>query len=488
MQSGFGLLESGMVSRKNEVNIMVKNSVDVIFGGLSYWMFGYAFSFGTDEGSNWFCGMGMFFTDSEDLDDMGWIFAKFVFQASFATTATTIVSGAMAERTKLESYCVVSLFNTIIYCFPAHWAWAEEGVFYKMGAIDIAGAGAVHLVGGITGLVATLMLKPRRGRFDGSRDTQMSNPTNALLGMFMLWWGWLGFNCGSTFGISGGKWKLATRAAVTTLTASIGGGITGIVGSRLIKPSGRKFDISYLNNGVLGGLVSITSLCALSRPWEGLVIGAIGGLLAISSPFFIEKLKIDDPVGVIGVHAVAATWGLLSVGLFAEPDEIQAINSRYGLFYGGGFELLGIQALFAIVIMIWTAMSSFVLLFIVDKSLGLRCSVEHEILGADIVEHGINSLTSEERQSVIRQFAELGHPSPFDKFGNYIPDDMGCMSDQSIHCFGKRSNVFTVTDVEHSDNNKTYHVPNALDINSGNGLEVKSLERAAATNLACIAD
>ena len=215
MQSGFGLLESGLVSRKNEVNIMVKNAIDVIFGGLAYWMFGFAFSFGDDASSNAFCGMGHFFTDVDE-SSMGYIYSKYVFQLSFATTATTIVSGAMAERTNMKAYIAFSFLNTLTYCFPAHWIWADNGWLKKLGAVDIAGSSAVHVVGGVSGLVATIYLKPRTGRsFDDNPRTRkvpsMASPTNVLLGTFMLWWGWLGFNCGSTFGISGEKWKLAAR-------------------------------------------------------------------------------------------------------------------------------------------------------------------------------------------------------------------------------------------------------------------------------------
>ena len=212
MQSGFGLLESGMASRKNEANIMVKNAVDVIYGGLSYWLFGFAFSFGVKELGNPFCGLGYFLTDAHE-SKMGWVFSKYFFQLSFSTTATTIVSGAMAERTNLKAYTLYSFLNTLTYCFPAHWIWDENGWLRGMGAVDIAGCSAVHLVGGVSGLVATLMLKPRTGRFDANSTTrpQMASPTNVLLGTFMLWWGWLGFNCGSTFGISGMKWKLASR-------------------------------------------------------------------------------------------------------------------------------------------------------------------------------------------------------------------------------------------------------------------------------------
>ena len=211
MQSGFGLLESGMVSRKNEANIMVKNAVDVIYGGLSYWLFGFAFSFGIGNHGNSFIGLGYFLTDADE-SEMGQVFSRYFFQLSFSTTATTIVSGAMAERTSLKAYTMYSFLNTLTYSFPAHWIWDEHGWLRNMGAVDIAGCGAVHLVGGVSGLVATLMLKPRTGRFDESAPPkQMASPTNVLLGTFMLWWGWLGFNCGSTFGISGMKWKLASR-------------------------------------------------------------------------------------------------------------------------------------------------------------------------------------------------------------------------------------------------------------------------------------
>jgi len=211
MQSGFGLLESGMVSRNHEANIMVKNAIDVIYGGLSYWLFGFALSFGISERKNPFFGLGYFLTDAEE-SEMGQVFSKYFFQLSFATTATTIVSGAMAERASLKAYTLYSFLNTLTYSIPAHWIWDDNGWLRKMGAVDVARCGAVHLVGGVSGLVATLMLKPRTGRFDSnSPPKQMASPTNVLLGTFMLWWGWLGFNCGSTFGISGMKWKLTSR-------------------------------------------------------------------------------------------------------------------------------------------------------------------------------------------------------------------------------------------------------------------------------------
>ena len=185
---------------------MVKNAVDVIFGGASYWLFGFGLSFGEGSLNNPFCGMSDFMTDAGE-GDMGHVFSKYVFQLSFATTATTIVSGAMAERTNLKAYILYSFINTLTYSFPAHWMWTEKGWLYNLGAIDIAGCSVVHIVGGSSALVATLMLKPRKGKFTNGKlnHIPMASPTNVLLGTFMLWWGWLGFNCGSTFGISGGK-------------------------------------------------------------------------------------------------------------------------------------------------------------------------------------------------------------------------------------------------------------------------------------------
>ena len=214
MQSGFGLLEAGMVSRKNESNIMVKNAMDVIYGGLAYWLFGLGLSFGRGNGSTGLNGFDRFLADADD-DEMGHVFAKYFFQLSFATSATTIVSGTMAERVELKAYIVFSFVNTLTYCFPAHWVWEPKGWLYQLGAIDVAGCGPVHLVGGFSGLVATLFLKPRHGVFAKSRRfgrrNMVASPTNVMLGTFMLWWGWLGVNCGSTFGITGDKWKLASR-------------------------------------------------------------------------------------------------------------------------------------------------------------------------------------------------------------------------------------------------------------------------------------
>ncbi|XP_043188394.1 putative ammonium transporter 3 isoform X2 [Amphibalanus amphitrite] len=386
MQSGFGLLESGCVSLKNEVNIMVKNAVDVILGGLSYWVFGYGLSFGTAY-SNIFFAAGDFAVSAPE-QDMGPLFATYIFQLSFATTATTIVSGAIAERFNFMAYCMFSFINTVVYCIPAGWLWGEHGFLYKMGAIDIAGSAGVHLVGGVSGLVACIMVGPRLGRYDhGHEPFPMGSPTNAMLGMFMLWWGWLGFNCGSTFGVRGHKWKYAARSAVTTINASLGGGLFGCAFSLITT---KKLMIGDLINSVLGGLVAVTAGCALYHTWEAVVVGIVGGMLAVVTMPLVDRLKIDDPVGAVSVHGVGGLWGVLAIGLFVDADSLEKItNGRAGLFKGGGWHLLGVQTLCCVCIIIWSAVVTFILLFLINKVKPIRMSAHEELLGADLVEHGI---------------------------------------------------------------------------------------------------
>ncbi|XP_071037845.1 putative ammonium transporter 3 [Parasteatoda tepidariorum] len=330
MQSGFGLLESGYVNRKNEVNIMVKNSVDVIFGGLGYWMFGYAFSFGKDPGSNFFI------------------------------------------------------------VFTLGWVWTKRGFLSSLNVVDIAGCSAVHLVGGASALVAAIMLKPRLGRYENGNHSNPSlgSPTNALVGMFMLWWGWLGFNCGSTFGVSGHKWKYAARSAIVTINSSVGGGIAALVLSYLTQR--KKFIVTYLINGILASLVAITGGCALYHPWEAIIVGAVGSVLANCTVPLLDKLHVDDPVGAIAVHGAGSVWGMLAVGLFVERDTLMELsNGLTGLFRGGGFKLLGIQLLAIVIVIFWSMVTTFMLLFVINKFVPIRMTPEEEKAGADLVEHNI---------------------------------------------------------------------------------------------------
>ncbi|XP_075749181.1 putative ammonium transporter 3 [Rhipicephalus microplus] len=408
MQTGFGLLESGCVSQKNEVNILMKNAADVILGGLTYWLFGFGLQHGTGSSpDNDFSAVGRFMVDAE-TDDMGLVFSSFIFQLSFSTTATTIVSGAMAERANYNAYCVFSLLNTIVYCIPAGWVWGDHGFLKKMGAIDFAGSGCVHLLGGASALVAAVLLGPRRGRFGDAKDDrvqQMSRPTNVLLGTFTLWWGWLVFNCGSSFGVRHDKWKYASRAAVTTINASLGGGIVGVFYSYFMT---RKFLVDDIVNAILTALVAVTAGSGFYSAYESIVVGVTGALFACWVPAALERLRIDDPVGAVAVHGVGGIWGLLAVGLFADADSLLRLTSgRSGLFKGGGAYLLGVQALSGLCIAAWSVVTSYVLLKGINYVLPIRMTELEEALGADLMEHNL-SYPDYDYDAVLARFQSRG--------------------------------------------------------------------------------
>ncbi|CAL1295646.1 unnamed protein product [Larinioides sclopetarius] len=387
MQTGFGLLESGAVTKKNEVNILMKNAADVVLGGLSYWMFGYGFQYGKGPGTSFFCGIGSFFLDSEP-QTMGVVFATFIFQLSFATTATTIVSGAMAERTDFHAYCIFSFLNTLTYCIPAGWLWADHGFLKRLGALDFAGSCAVHLTGGVSALVAAMMLKPRLRRYDnGPEPLPMGNPGNALVGTFTLWWGWLVFNCGSSFGISGDKWHYAGRSAVNTINASLGGGLAGLIYSYT---RNKLFVVSDLINSILGALVAVTAGSGFLRAWESLVVGAFGAILVNMVAPCLDKYRIDDPVGAVAVHAMGGLWGMIAVGLFVDNDSLLNLtHGRSGLFKGGGLYLLGVQVLACFAVSVWSMTTTFLILKSINYFVPIRLAPPEEILGADFVEHDV---------------------------------------------------------------------------------------------------
>ncbi|XP_059612678.1 putative ammonium transporter 3 [Phlebotomus argentipes] len=390
MQTGFGMLESGCVSVKNEVNIMMKNVIDIVLGGFTYWLFGYGMSFGRGPLTNPFIAIGDFLIDPSVGDPlMGPIFAAFLFQLSFSTTATTIVSGAMAERCNFKAYCIFSFLNTAVYCIPAGWVWGEHGFLHNLGCVDIAGSGPVHLIGGSAAFASALMLGPRLGRYEeGINPLPLGNPVNACMGLFVLWWGWLAFNSGSTYGVSGTKWQYAARAAVITMMGSFGGGTFSVLYS-MFRHDGR-VDVVDLINGILGSLVSITAGCFLYHAWEAIVIGVIGSLLAcITMPLF-DKMSVDDPVGASSVHGVCGIWGVIAVGFFADnPEPLGTTNGRRGLFKGGGWYLLGVQCLSALCLCIWGVLSTTLLLWFINKIVPIRMDPNEELLGADLMEHHV---------------------------------------------------------------------------------------------------
>ncbi|KAK6732527.1 hypothetical protein RB195_016729 [Necator americanus] len=276
-----------------------------------------------------------------------------------------------------------------VVALPAHWVWDSEGFFYKLGVVDFAGCSAVHMVGGIIGLIATVYLKPRRNRFNEDSVHQMSSPTNALLGTFLLWWGWFGINAGSVWGITGGRWRLGARAAVATIMSSIGGGATSIVIS-FVKT--KKLQVNFLINGILSSIVSITALCAVSRPWHALIIGGVSSAFSISVLPLLDRFKVDDPVGIVPIHLTSSIWGMAAVGIFCEKDRYLsgATNGLAGLLYSGHFTLLGVQLLCTLTILVYSATFGLLVLVLISKSpLGLRVTDYEEQIGADVIEHGL---------------------------------------------------------------------------------------------------
>src|SRR3989338_160577 len=390
MQAGFALVETGFTRAKNACNILMKNLMDFCFGTVAFWAVGFGIMFGV---GNDFFGTGGFF-----LHDTGWTFAsldwtkvtlecKYFFQLVFAATAATIVSGAMAERTRFIAYIIYSIFiSLLIYPVSGHWIWGG-GWLAQKGMWDFAGSTVVHSVGVWIALVGAIMLGPRTRKYnpDGSSNAIMGHSIPlATLGVFILWLGWFGFNPGSTMAAN----TTIAHIAVTTNMAAAVGAIAAMVTSRIMF---KKADISMSLNGALACLVSITAPCAFVSAWSALWIGLVAGVLVVFSVVFIDKvLRVDDPVGAISVHAVNGVWGTLSVGLFAQ-DVFSPGTTGNGLLFGGGTKLLLAQLLGVVSVFIWCMITGFLLFYVIKKTVGLRVSRDEELRGLDIDEHGMEA-------------------------------------------------------------------------------------------------
>ncbi|MEH6705832.1 MAG: ammonium transporter [Galbibacter orientalis] len=371
MQSGFTLVESGFTRSKNVINIVMKNFVDLAVGSLAFWFIGYTLMYGESISS--FIGTpSLFYNVREDMHNL-------FFQTVFCATAATIVSGAVAERTKFTTYVIFSLImTTLIYPISGHWVWQGDGWLTKLGFIDFAGSTVVHSVGGWAALVGAILVGPRIGKYTEGKSNAIPghNMMFGALGVFILWLGWFGFNAGSELAISGESSFNAAGIIITTNLAAAAGAVTALALTwiRYGKP-----EVSMTLNGALAGLVGITAGCAAVSPGGAAIIGILSGLTVVFSIEFIDKtLKIDDPVGAISVHGVCGALGTLLVGVFATDG---------GLLYGGGFSQLGIQAIGVVGIGVWALVTSFIVLFILKKTLGLRVTKEEEIEGLDMHEH-----------------------------------------------------------------------------------------------------
>ncbi len=388
MQAGFAMVESGFTRAKNAANIMMKNLMDFSLGSLGFWIIGFALMFGATAGG--FLGTTGFFLTDAIPGESDWPFAFFIFQTVFAATAATIVSGAMAERTKFTAYLVYSIvISAIIYPISGHWAWGSlfngMGWLENLGFIDFAGSTVVHSVGGWAALAGAIALGPRIGKYsaDGKSKAILGhNLPIAALGVFILWFGWFGFNPGST---TAGTDLSIGRIAVTTNLAAAAGAVAALFTSWFIS---KKPDPSMALNGVLAGLVAITAPCANVSPLSAVIIGLLGGVLVVLSVLFIDKvLKIDDPVGAVSVHGVCGAFGTIAAGLFAQ----EAYGGTNGLFFGGGFKPVLVQLGGVAAVFVWAFGAASILFAIIKATVGLRVSAEEELQGLDIGEHGIDS-------------------------------------------------------------------------------------------------
>jgi Amt family ammonium transporter len=398
MQAGFAMVETGFTRAKNAGNIIMKNVMDFCIGTIVFVLLGFGLLLGEDT----FFGLigrpdlQIFTNFSEWVAVNG---SNFVFNLVFCATTATIVSGAMAERTKFSAYCIYSaVISLVVYPIEAHWVWGGGWLAAK-GFIDFAGSGAIHMVGGIASLVGAAILGPRIGKYyidkktgkKKSRAIPGHSITLGALGAFILWFGWYGFNGAAATNI--------TSLGSIFLTTTVSPAVATVVCMIVTWLKNGKPDVSMCINASLAGLVGITAGCAYVDTTGAIIIGAVSGVLVIIGVEFIDKvLHVDDPVGAIAVHGLNGIWGTLAVGLFANPHLVDAFDSSgealtgvAGLFYGGGASLLGIQALGVLSIGAYTAIAMILVFLVIKKLNGLRVSKEEEILGLDVTEHGLPS-------------------------------------------------------------------------------------------------
>ena len=380
MQAGFAMVETGFTRSKNAGNIIMKNVMDYCIGTVAFWLVGFGLMFAGD---------GLFIGGFDpfirgDYSSTFPTFAFVIFQTVFCATSATIVSGAMAERTKFISYCIYSLLISLfVYPISGHWIWGG-GWLAQLGFHDFAGSTAVHMVGGVAALIGAMFLGPRIGKYD-EKGNPKAIPGHSLtlgaLGCFILWFCWFGFNGCSTVSMTGDESIVsASKIFVTTNMAAAVATCTTMI---LTWVRYRKPDVSMTLHGSLAGLVAITAGCDLVTPVGAAVIGLVAGVLIVFSVEFFDKVaKIDDPVGAISVHGVCGAVGTILTGVFAED---------IGLFYGGGFSFLLTQLLGVASVILWVVVVMTIIFFVIKKTIGLRVSAEEEIVGLDIKEHGLTS-------------------------------------------------------------------------------------------------
>ncbi|MBP8640132.1 MAG: ammonium transporter [Oscillospiraceae bacterium] len=387
MQGGFAMVETGFTRAKNAGNIIMKNLMDFCIGTVVFVFLGFSLMMS----ENYFMGIiGVpslqIFSNFSEFN-----YSSFVFNLVFCATAATIVSGAMAERTKFSAYCIYSaIISLFVYPIEAGWVWNPQGWLFNLGYIDFAGSSAIHMVGGITAFIGAAILGPRIGKYTTDKKTGKKTShaipghsiTLGALGVFILWFGWYGFNGAAATSVG--------QLGSVFLTTTLAPGVATCVTMAFTWLKNGKPDVSMSLNGSLAGLVAITAPCANVDALGSLVIGAVAGVLVVVAVEVIDmKFHIDDPVGAVAVHGVNGMWGTLAVGLFA-TDTVPGASVN-GLFYGGGFHQLGIQAIGVVSIVAWTAIVMTIVFLVIKKVNGLRVTAEEEIQGLDLPEHGLVS-------------------------------------------------------------------------------------------------
>ena len=393
MQAGFAMLEVGFSRMKNVGSVVAKILVNLAIAAILFWAVGFAFTFSDGGSLNGLIGLKGFFlaTPADQVDavyaGLSWtsvpLAAKFLFQVAFCAVSLAIVWGTMLERTKFAVYVIFAIvFAGLIYPIVGHWIWGG-GWLASLGMQDFAGSTVVHLSGAMAALAGTLLLGPRIGKYDDEGRPQTipgHNMPLAVLGVLILWVGWYGFNPGSTMAAVP---EIADIALTTTLAAA-----AGVLGAMMMSYiSRRHIDVGMGGNGAIAALVGITAPCAFVAPWAAIIIGFIAGVVMYATLIFVERIGVDDPLGAIAAHGMGGVWGTLSAGLFTTPA--LAAVGQPGLFYGGGFTQLGVQALGIVASGGFVFLTSYAVFAVLKATIGLRVKPEEELNGLDISEHGV---------------------------------------------------------------------------------------------------
>lgn len=393
MQAGFAMLEAGSVRMKNAGHVAGKTVLTLAIASLCFWAIGFGLGFG--NGNGFFGTTGFLYggdSTAASFESLAFsdvtLNVKFLFQMpTLQQFPLAIVSGGMAERAKLSVYIIFGiLFSVVIYPVVAHWVWGG-GWLAELGMQDYAGSTVVHLTGATAAVVATILLKPRLGKFNKEGKPVIipgHNQVFTVLGVIILWFGWFGFNPGSALSPMGGFFG---HVALTTNIAAAAGGLAALIASWLYFG---KSDIPAMLNGVLAALVAITGACAFVDPWAAIIIGFVAGAFTFMTSQWLERAGLDDPIYAFSVHGIAGMWGAVSTGLFAVPELITkgGLVGEAGLFYGGGFHQLGVQVLGVVGTFVFVAVLSFIILYVMKVTIGLRVTEEEELMGLDISEHG----------------------------------------------------------------------------------------------------